>query len=86
MCRRHKQRYKYLSVTAPRETPPSTANTNICWRKIEEKVAYRLNKLKFLLLLHFLYLENILQGGVIKQLSLLVNLRVGLRVRKQKLG
>lgn len=45
--------------------------------------SHRLNKLEFLLLLHFLYLENILEGRVIKELPLLVNLCVGLGMDKQ---
>lgn len=45
--------------------------------------SYRLNKLKFFLFLHFLYFENVLEGRVIKELSLLINLCVSLRMSKQ---
>lgn len=50
------------------------------------KFSYRLDKLKFLLLLHLLYFENVLQGGVVKELPLLINLRVSLRMSKRKPG
>ena len=51
-----------------------------------QNLSYRLNKLKFLLFLHFLYFENVLEGRVIKELSFLINLRVSLRMSKQNQG
>jgi len=43
---------------------------------MEISVSYRLNKLKFFPLLHFLDFENIFQGGVIEDLSFLIYLGV----------
>lgn len=50
------------------------------------KQSYRLNKLKLLFLLHLLYFENIFKGRVIKELPLLINLGVSLRMSKQAGG